>query len=69
MELLSTSFFGNHDRQSHRKGLNRVSPWRLRLSRAGVPGNPLERGDRESSPKGANQLSPALQRWEEWKSD
>ena len=30
-------------------------------------GNPVERRAREFSPGGANQLSPALQRWEKWK--
>jgi hypothetical protein len=29
-------------------------------------GDSVERGARESSPGGANQLSPALQRWEKW---
>ncbi len=30
-------------------------------------GNPVERNARKSSPGGATELSPALQRWEKWK--
>src|ERR1035441_8303392 len=30
-------------------------------------GNPVERNSRKSSPGGATELSPALQRWEKWK--
>src|ERR1017187_3991696 len=29
-------------------------------------GNPVERNARKSSPRGATELSPALQRWEKW---
>jgi hypothetical protein len=32
-------------------------------------GNPVERNARKSSPGGATELSPALQRWEKWKED